>query len=89
MLQAEEKDFKTAYSYFYEAFEGFSNLTDMLKSTATRQAILALKYMLLCKVMLNKPEEVTTVLNNKIVLKFPGPHVEVGTRHGDLKSVAD
>ena len=42
-LHAEEKDYKTAYSYFYEAFEQFSSLDDS-------KAISCLKYMLLCKV---------------------------------------
>ena len=45
VLHAEEKDYKTAYSYFFEAFEGLSSQED-------EKSVLALKYMLLCKIML-------------------------------------
>jgi 26S proteasome regulatory subunit N6 len=44
ILCAAEKDFKTAYSYFYEAFEGYNTIKD------SAQAVKAIKYMLLGKV---------------------------------------
>ena len=46
ILHAEDKDYTTAYSYFFETFENMSTQDDP-------DALGALKYMLLCKVMLN------------------------------------
>uniref|UniRef100_A0A8C3B2N2 Proteasome 26S subunit, non-ATPase 11b n=1 Tax=Cyclopterus lumpus TaxID=8103 RepID=A0A8C3B2N2_CYCLU len=40
---AEEKDWKTAYSYFFEAFEGYDSID-------SPKAVTSLKYMLLCKI---------------------------------------
>ena len=36
-------------------------------------AILALKYMLLSKVMLNLPDEVSNIVSGKLALRYSGP----------------
>lgn len=48
VLHAEDKDYTTAYSYFYEAFENLST-----QGEDDGKALSALKYMMLCKIMLN------------------------------------
>uniref|UniRef100_A0A7N8YCZ7 RPA interacting protein n=1 Tax=Mastacembelus armatus TaxID=205130 RepID=A0A7N8YCZ7_9TELE len=65
---AEEKDWKTAYSYFYEAFEGYDSID-------SPRAITALKYMLLCKIMLNAPEDVQALISGKLALRYAGRQV--------------
>ncbi|KAK6059621.1 hypothetical protein COOONC_02747 [Cooperia oncophora] len=67
---ADEKDFKTAFSYFYEAFEGYDSVDE--KSLA----LLSLKYMLLCKVMLDVPDDVNTLLTGKLALKYSGSDLD-------------
>uniref|UniRef100_A0A8R1HZP9 PCI domain-containing protein n=1 Tax=Caenorhabditis japonica TaxID=281687 RepID=A0A8R1HZP9_CAEJA len=67
---ADEKDFKTAFSYFYEAFEGYDSVDEKA------QALVALKYMLLCKVMLDVPDEVNSLLSAKLALKYNGSDLE-------------
>jgi 26S proteasome regulatory subunit N6 len=47
ILHAEEKDYLTAYSYFYEAFEAFNSLEDV------ERALKSIKYMILTKIMTN------------------------------------
>lgn len=66
---ADERDFKTAYSYFYEAFEGYDGAD-------SPKALTALKYMLLSKIMLNQAEEVATVCSSKTALKYAGKELE-------------
>eukprot|EP01006_Ploeotia_vitrea_P019648 TRINITY_DN51864_c0_g1_i2.p1 TRINITY_DN51864_c0_g1~~TRINITY_DN51864_c0_g1_i2.p1 ORF type:complete len:450 (-),score=312.47 TRINITY_DN51864_c0_g1_i2:49-1398(-) len=77
VLCAEEKDYKTAFSYFYEAFEG--------NNTADRpdEAVKCLKYMLLSKIMTNSTSDVYSIVNSKSGVKYAGIEVRA------MKAVAD
>ncbi|KAK2709183.1 hypothetical protein QYM36_012994 [Artemia franciscana] len=66
---ADEKDFKTAFSYFYEAFEGYNSVDHP-------KAIVALKYMLLSKIVLKVPEDVASLLSGKLALRYSGREVD-------------
>ena len=67
IISAQEGDFKTAFSYFNEAFESLHQNNE--KGKATR----ALRYMLVSKVMAELPKDVEQIINSKIVaLEYAG-----------------
>ncbi|OCB88266.1 PCI-domain-containing protein [Sanghuangporus baumii] len=68
ILHAEDKDYTTAYSYFYETFENLSSQVE--SNEGSGKALTPLKYILLCKIMLNLPEDVTALLSIKLAQKY-------------------
>jgi 26S proteasome regulatory subunit N6 len=70
MLHAEDQDFNTAFSYFIEAWEGYHSQDEGTKATS------ALQYMLLCKIMLNLVDDVTSLLGSKQAQKYAGTKLE-------------
>jgi len=69
ILCMREKDFNTAYSYFYESFEAFHQAHD-------KRAGYCLKYMLLDRIMQETPDEVTILAAGKTFLKYLGAESE-------------
>ena len=69
VISAEENDYITAYSYFYESFEGYNSLSDPLAEKA-------LKYMCLSKIMNKQSDDALNVINSQISLKYQGVELE-------------
>lgn len=70
IIATEENEYKIAYSYFYEAFEGCRVQKDK------RKAKKSLIYMMLCKIMSKNFKELNLLVNNKVILQFNGHSVE-------------
>lgn len=68
-IQAAEEDYKTAFSYFFEAYEGYDNLKDP-------KALNALKYMLLCKILSGSAAEVPGLIQSKYAVKYAGSDLD-------------
>lgn len=69
VLHAQEKDFRTGYSYFFESFEQYDSIDNA-------EAAMALKYMLLCKVMMGDTADVQALVQGKSAAKYEGPDVD-------------
>uniref|UniRef100_A0AC34QR58 PCI domain-containing protein n=1 Tax=Panagrolaimus sp. JU765 TaxID=591449 RepID=A0AC34QR58_9BILA len=65
-----EHDFKTAFSYFFESFEGFDSVGDK------EEALRSLKYMLLCQIMLGNYDEVKSLLMHKTAMKYTSTELD-------------
>lgn len=78
VLHAEERDYKTAYSYLFEAFEGFHQLGNQ-----AQLARKALHYMIISKTLSDNADELTAVLASKNVLEYSGEDMDT------LRGIAD
>ena len=63
-ISSEERDYKTSYSYFYEALK-------------VKRAPKALKYMLLSKIMNDQPNDVKAVIAGKLALKYQSHEISI------------
>jgi 26S proteasome regulatory subunit N6 len=70
-LSAEERDYTTAYSYYFEAFESFAGM-----DYCEDEAVSTLKLMLLSKVMNGQSGDVQAIANGKQGMKFAGVDVQ-------------
>ena len=64
LISADEKDYGTAYSYFYETFEGYRCMNELTS------AGVAFKFMLFSKVMAKCPDDAMNLMNSSVSLKF-------------------
>jgi 26S proteasome regulatory subunit N6 len=64
LIAADEKDYNTSYSYFYETFEGYRSMNEV------SFAGVAFKFMLFSKVMAGQPDDCLNLINSSVSLKF-------------------
>lgn len=76
LVAADEKDYATSFSYFYETFEGYRSLNELTL------AGVAFKFMLFSKIMNKMPDDCLNLINSSVSLKFQNRDVEA------MKSVA-
>lgn len=70
LIAADEKDYTTAYSYFYETFEGYRSMNYLDLAAA------AFKFMLFSKVMNKQPDDTLNLINSSVSLKFQNRETE-------------
>ena len=85
LLHADEGDFSTAYSYFMEALDAYGNSLGN-----DPKGGIALKYMLLCKIMLGSShidDELSAILGSKLAIKYVS-QPQTKSQIGAMKAVA-
>lgn len=70
LIAADDKDYQTAYSYFYETFEGYRAINEI------ERAGHAFKFMLFSKIMNRQSEDSLALINSAISLKYQNRNVE-------------
>lgn len=70
LVHADEDDFKTAYSYFIEALEGYAGQDDPRGATA-------LKYLMLCKIMMDQADDLDALIAGKTAQRYAANSKEV------------
>jgi len=63
LIATDEKDYTTAYSYFYETFEGYRSMGDA-------QAAHSFKFMLFSKIMNKQSDDALNLINSAVALKY-------------------
>lgn len=69
LIATDEKDYTTAYSYFYETFEGYRSMGDAAAGHS-------FKFMLFSKIMNKQSEDALNLINSAVALKYQGRDVE-------------
>lgn len=77
ILYADESDFKSAYSYFIEALDGYAGQNDPRGGKA-------LKYLILCKIMMDQADDVDALVTGKLASKY-----ELGQEVTAMKAVGN
>lgn len=70
LISVDETHYGTAYSYFYETFEGYRSMNQL------ELAGVAFKFMLFSKVMSKNPDDCLNLINSSISLKYQNKDVE-------------
>merc|ERR1719401_3214148 len=70
IIAAREKDYRTSFSYFYEAFEAFNAGENNSKAKT------AMKYMLLSKIMQTRHQETKAIISSKSGLKYASTEID-------------